>query len=63
MYFIERASRTVGMEDFRKVLETFRPSGQHSQEYREEQANNGQVRTCHNVRVQISHALPGACMH
>lgn len=54
MYFIERASRTVGMDDFRKVLETFRPSGQHSQEYREEQANNGQVRSYHNTRLQKS---------
>lgn len=33
------------MRDFRKTLETFRPSGQHAQEYRQEQANNGQVRT------------------
>lgn len=32
------------MGDFRKVLETFRPSGQHSQEYRQEQANTGQAR-------------------
>jgi hypothetical protein len=31
------------MSDFRKVLETFRPSGQHSQEYRQEQANTGQA--------------------
>ena len=31
------------MRDFRKVLETFRPSGQHSQEYRQEQANTGQA--------------------
>ena len=44
LYHLEGASRQLGMEDFRKVLETFRPSGQHSQEYREEQANSGQVR-------------------
>ena len=44
LYYLERASRQVSMADFRKVLETFRPSGQHSQEYREEQANSGQVR-------------------
>ena len=37
------ASRPVMMQDFRKTLETFRPSGQHSQEYRQEQANTGQV--------------------
>ena len=43
LYYLERASRQVSVADFRKVLETFRPSGQHSQEYREEQANSGQV--------------------
>ncbi|CAL5228726.1 g11911 [Coccomyxa viridis] len=43
LHYLDRASRQVSMADFRKVLETFRPSGQHSQEYREEQANSGQV--------------------
>ncbi len=43
MHYLEQASRQVSMDDFRKVLETFRPSGQHSQEYRQEQADSGQV--------------------
>ena len=44
LHYLERPSRQVSLEDFRKVLETFRPSGDHAQEYREEQANAGQVR-------------------
>ena len=44
LQFLPAASRQVDMGDFRKVLETFRPSGQHSQEYRQEQANTGQAR-------------------
>ena len=46
------------MQDFRKTLETFRPSGQHSQEYRQEQANTGQVhlafrRICASVQKSL----------
>ena len=44
LHYLERPSRQVSLEDFRKVLETFRPSGDHAQEYREEQANAGQAR-------------------
>ena len=54
LQFLPNASRQVDMGDFRKVLETFRPSGQHSQEYRQEQANTGQA--CLRMRIPSSPA-------
>ncbi len=37
-------ARPLALRDFERVLESFRPSGVHAQEYRQQQASNGQVR-------------------
>ena len=44
-------ARPLALADFERVLESFRPSGVHAQEYRQQQASNGQVRATLVVSV------------